>query len=448
MIPRRNLVLLLAHGLRSDALSDERAWPLSTPNMEDLAGRGGRLAANAACPVDGGGFVSVMTGMHARQHGQLFDGEARPLIDALPAWLRAAGCYVAAVGQVGPIASMCNETVVTEPVSVVEPKQCAYIERLKGKSMDGAVSQQRRQRLRSGPFEPDRLLMEPEDDIDGFHSSEALRVLQALPAQRPWVLIVAFSGPGNDLPPPTLYDGVVDAGELRGGFAPADFASLDAVAEPMFPRAMLQRLEPHQVARVRADYLGRVALIDYAVGRILEAVAKRADADRTWTLLASDRGHLLGEHGLIGQRSFLCGAVQTPLILAPPGKMRIDAEDHSDGLFSTVEVAPTAAAVMSADAPAAATGRNLLTMLRSDPTARTAAPAVLSEFGERLMLETDRYKVMFRSTDRRCIALYDLLRDPDERCNIAATPDGINHIDALRAQLADTLMPLRAANAA
>src|SRR6185369_3797584 len=54
---RRNLIIILAHGLRSDAIGDSRAWPLTTPYLEKLANHGVRCVATSACPADWGGMV-------------------------------------------------------------------------------------------------------------------------------------------------------------------------------------------------------------------------------------------------------------------------------------------------------------------------------------------------------------------------------------------------------
>ena len=67
--PKRNLLIVLPHGLRSDALADEREWPLPTPHLVDLARRGVRLVLSAATTTDPGAMASVLTGLHARQHG-------------------------------------------------------------------------------------------------------------------------------------------------------------------------------------------------------------------------------------------------------------------------------------------------------------------------------------------------------------------------------------------
>ncbi|MEM6460181.1 MAG: hypothetical protein AAF710_12405, partial [Planctomycetota bacterium] len=128
---KRNLLIVLAHGLRSDALSDEREWPLPTPNLVGLADAGLRLVLTAASPADPGAMASVLTGLHARQHGRLRDDESRaaePLRDALPTWLADAGYHTVGVGEVGSVASLLDEAIVTEGVAVDEPEpsRCWY----------------------------------------------------------------------------------------------------------------------------------------------------------------------------------------------------------------------------------------------------------------------------------------------------------------------------------
>ena len=67
----------------------------------------------------------------------------------------------------------------------------------------------------------------------------------------------------------------------------------------------------------------------------------------------------------------------------------------------------------------------------------------MSEFGHRLMLETEQHKVVFNVITKNAIGLYDLDADPGERTNLIDTPAAHNVLDALRWQLADTLLPLR-----
>lgn len=450
MNSKRNLLIVLAHGLRSDSLSDEREWPLPTPHLVGLADRGVRLVLTSATPADPGGMVSLLTGQHARQHGVFRDDQAiKPLRDGLPTWLADAGYHTVGVGEVGSFASLLDESFITEGVAVPEPapNHCWYTAAARSRGHAPAIAQQRRQRLRQGPIAPDRLMLEPDEDIDGFIAAQATDAMARLPEDKPWAMFVVFSGPGNDLPPPMYYDGLVETADLSKDFVPVKLDEIDAMAEPELPRAVLQRLEAHQIARIRADYLGRVSLIDHGVGRLQEAMSLRQDADRSWTVLSSDRGQLLGEHGLLGHRSFLAPAIEVPLIVTPPDAPGISPpkEKFQDGLFSVVDVAPTIAALGGADRPEALAGRSVLPIFNGDPVL-PQPPANLSEFHDRLLVETERYKAVFHTRDRRCLGLYDLVEDPLENVNLIGQNTSATRklVGLMRLSLAETLMPLRA----
>lgn len=463
----RNLIILLTHGLRSDALDDSQSWPLPTTHFQQLSQRGIRLTATSACPADPGGMVSLLTGLQPRQHGHLHQlRPSRPpshmvasgahsshaatpapasviYCDGWPATLMDAGYHVVGVGCLGPIEPWCHETVLVEDVDSPRHQTCAYLSSTRSKGITAAILQQRRQRQRYGPFDPDRLLIEPTDDIDGFIAAEARKTLTRMPTDKPWALVVMFSGPGNNLPPPTLYEGVVDPAGLTHGFTPADFRIVNALAELDYPRILLQRLEPYQVGRIRADYLGRVSLLDHGLGRLISAAEDRPDYDRTWTVLSSDRGQLLGENGLVGHRSFLSGAIDVPVIIASPGPTSQKNPDDP-GLISTVDVAATIASLAGCDRPNFVAGRSLLPILTGDPIDAPPCVACISEFGHRLLLKTERYKVVFDTESHEAIGLYDLSNDPHEQSNLIGSVVGKNILYALRWRLGNALMSLRA----
>ena len=450
-----NLLVIIGRGFRSDAISDEGVWPLRTPNMERLASRGLRLVATSACPNDPGGMASLLTGLHPRQHGQLHSA-AHPRFEAPAAgtfchWLKDAGYHVAGVGRLDSLASTMDDAVSVEDVSIVEPSErCAYMAAVRGRGLSDQIIAQRRQRLRGGLIDPDRVLLDPEMDIDGFIGTEAVKLIDRLPTNRPWALVVIFSGPGNLLPPPTLYQTLVEEDELAAGFLPADFTVLNAVAEPTVPRSLLQRLNRPTIARVRADYLARVALIDHGIGRLTSAIALRSDAEKSWTLLAADRGELLGEHGLLGHRSFISGALQTPLIVTPPNRADKKYPTPSskapqlDAMVSTVDIAATVAALSGCDMPRDIAGRSVLPLLYDEPIVGGHCFGVISEFHDRVMIETERYKAVFNRQTRRCLGIYDLLMDAPEQHSLIDAPKGRNVLDSIRLRLGDVLMPLRA----
>jgi arylsulfatase A-like enzyme len=459
----RNILIITARGLRADVAGDTPSWPFVAPNMETLANKGVRLTAISAAPTHAGGMASLLTGLHARQHGHLHDGGdsghtgppaahgGEPACDGFPAWLAMAGYHVAGVGLVGAACHWLDDCTLVEPLDTINPRRCAYAQVMRDKGYFPAIVQQRRQRLRAGLFEPDRLLLEPDEDVDGYIAATAEAMLRRMPEHRPWALWVAFTGPGNDLPPPGMYDQLVRSADVESGFQLPDFRNLDALGEPQQPRSLLQRMDAARLGRIRADYLGRVALVDHGVGRLRQALSQRPDQSRVWTVLASDHGLLLGEHGLVGHRSFLAGAVETPLMLTPPPRVPGgDAPaarpiEHSDGLVSTVDMAATVAALGGCDVPAATAGRSLLPVFSDEaPNTLAGRLGAISECGQRLMIETERHKMVVDVESFEPLALFDLLADPDELVNLVDTPAGRNHVDALRFRIAAALLPLRA----
>ena len=437
---RRNLLVVLAHGLRSDALAPSTSWPLATPNLDRLVKRSLRLVATTACPGDWGGLLSLLSALHARQHGHVAETKKLPRCSGWAGLLAEEGYHLSGAGCVGPIHRLLKDSVLVEPVHVINSRRCAYLQAAGAGGRKAAVLRQRKQRLRSGPFDPDRLPIDPDNDVDGFIAQAATDMLANQPGDRPWAQVVIFTGPGNDLPPPAMYDNVVEPDDLNGQFVPADFRQIDALAELDYPRVMLQRLDRKRIGRLRADYLGRVGLFDYCIGRMLNQLAQRGDAERTWVIICSDHGQLLGEHGLVGHRSFLSGATEVPVIITPPTSAP---QEVPDWLIGTVDVAATIADLGGCDLPPWLAGRSLLPILAGDSIAARHLGCI-SEFGKRLMLETERYKIIFDTDVHRMLGLYDLLRDAEEKTNLLDKPEGRHLVDAMRWRVGDALLPIRA----
>lgn len=113
-------------------------------------------------------------------------------------------------------------------------------------------------------------------------------------------------------------------------------------------------------------------------------------------------------------------------------------------MISSVDFAATIAALGGCDRPRELAGRSLLPLLYDEPIVGGHTFGLLSEFHDRLMLETQRYKAVFNRQTRRCLGIYDLLTDLPERTNLLDSPQGRNVLDSMRLRLGDALMPLRA----
>lgn len=442
MSMRRNLLIVLAHGLRSDAIGDSRTWPLLTPHFKKLSTRSLRLVASSVCPADCGGLVSLLTGKHARQHGIDQNDMPQSLNDCWAARLKEAGYHLAGAGLVGPISRWLDQSVTVGPLSQIEPEGCDYLQRMKQKELLRSIQHQRIQRRRAGIFDPERNHLHPDDDIDGFIIVQARQMIASLPQDKPWAMIVVFSGPGNDLAPPAMYSDVADPKLLQTGFQLADLRKLQGMAELDYPKVRLQKLTPGQLGQIRCDYLGRVSLLDFGIGRMASAVKLRSDHQQSWIVLTSDRGQLLGEQGLIGHRSFLAPAIEVPILITPPtaGKQPL----YDTGLINTLDVAATICALGQVDPPIGCPGRSLVPVVQGQPfQSALASGGSLSEFGRLLLFETERYKLILDTETQHPLAIYDMLDDAQERSNLLETPAGMDVLDSLRSRLLDVLLPLK-----
>jgi len=443
----RNILVILTSGMRADVAGSLRTWPIVPVHLNMLAEASLEFTAVAASPAALPALVSLYTGLYPRQHGVLDGGPPPQLHGGWLTRLRERGYHTAGVGRVMSVRGQLDEAACVAEVGELACPDCEYLAYARKRGVSGIVRLHRERRLRSGPLEPvDDGLSHPELDVDGFIARQATEMIERMPTDRPWVLVAAFTGPGNDLPVPKLYEDVADAGELQDGLIPPDFAEIDTYADLPWSRSLLQGLTPKRLAEIRRHYLGRVGLLDHHVAVLREAVDRHGHARKTWIAFAADHGKLLGEGGIIGERSFLNGATQTPLWIMPPdGAEPIERDEQTaltDGLVSNIDLARTLCAIGTADEPLGCLGRSVLPAVKGHEVGGDHA---LSEFADRVMMETAQHKVVFHLDEYfgDPAVLFDLFADPHERRNLMGTPEASNVLDMLRWQLADVLLPLR-----
>ncbi|MEX2673091.1 MAG: sulfatase-like hydrolase/transferase [Phycisphaeraceae bacterium] len=442
----RNLVVLLTSGMRSDVFSYLARWPVNTPHFDDLATWGISLPATTVSPAAGPARASLFTGLHPRQHGMLDEGTPAPSTTTWVHQLREAGYHIVSVGNVQPIADLCHRHCPVADVSTLANNDCAYLKQMADRGRLDAVQQQRRTRLETGPFDMQPNPIPAEEDVDTFIAEQAGLAIETMPTDRPWVLIVNFTGPGNDLPAPDRFSKHIDAAALHRGFAPADLAALDQYAEIPYPRTLIQNLNGERISRIRQHYLARVALLDHGLGRIRSALDKHDLGSTTWITHCSDRGQLLGERGLVGHRSLLGPAVTVPLWILPPETMN-DLPIRKSGetlaahrLVGTVDFVATLCAIAGVDPPRGCDGQSVLPAMHHSEVGRDH---VLCEYSNRCMLETMQHRIIYDVDTQHPRALFDLLRDPDELNDLVGTTTAVGVLDMLQWQLASALLPLR-----
>ena len=167
-------------------------------------------------------------------------------------------------------------------------------------------------------------------------------------------------------------------------------------------------------------WYAQVSMMDWCIGRILQALDDLGLADRTLVIFTSDHGNMLGQHGMIEKavEAFYDDLMRVPLIMRLPA--RLPAGNTCATFAASVDLAPTILDVLGAPPLSKVHGRSLR------PFIEGAADDERPAFGERgdlakpevaRMIRTRQWKLCLHPRGQR--ELYDLVNDPDELHNLA-----------------------------
>ena len=176
-------------------------------------------------------------------------------------------------------------------------------------------------------------------------------------------------------------------------------------------------------------YYACVSFTDAQIGRVLDELDRLKLSDNTIIVLWGDHGWHLGDHGYWTKHTTYEQANRIPLLFVAPGVTRPGSA--TDQLAETVDIFPTLAELAGLPAPQGPQpidGLSLVPVLR-DPSKRVRDHAYhCYPRGQRMgrAIRTERYRLVEwkrigAPKDTAEFELYDYLRDPLERKNLAAT---------------------------
>jgi len=171
-------------------------------------------------------------------------------------------------------------------------------------------------------------------------------------------------------------------------------------------------------------YEGEIAYTDQQLGRFFAAVAKSSPPEQTLIAVLSDHGEGLSEHGEYNHGVFLYDpTVRIVFLLAGPG---VPAGLRVKQQARAVDLLPTVLDLMGEKAPDGLPGASLTPAFfgKDVPTEysymETLFPKINMGWAELRGIRTNRWKYIRAPHPE----LYDLLQDPGEKANIAASHPG------------------------
>lgn len=195
---------------------------------------------------------------------------------------------------------------------------------------------------------------------------------------------------------------------------PGDLAALGGTTAAHFP-----------------GYLGMVARLDEAFGRLVEALFSLGRLEDTIILFTSDHGCHFKTRNNEYKRSCHEASIRVPTLFHGPG---FEDVGTFDGFVSLVDLAPTLLDAAGLNVPDAMQGRSILPALRGDELPSDEVFIQISEHHVGRALRTRRWKYEIEApgkdgwhdADSDFYAearLYDLEEDPNELNNLIASPE-------------------------
>lgn len=241
----------------------------------------------------------------------------------------------------------------------------------------------------------------------------------------PFMVFLSFWGPHMPYDVPEPWASMYDPAAVEFGPDRED----DLQGKPCVQRRFRETCGSHDRSeeewrRAIARYWGYCALIDEAVGRLLDLLDELGRAEDTAVLFSTDHGNMIGSHGGFYDKGPFTyeETYHIPLICRVPGAAAAGAV--CDGPVTNMDLATTALDLAGVVPARDHDGRSLVPLL-DDPQADWPDYCVSEWHGHRFlytqrMVRWGRYKYVFNPAD--VDELYDLEEDPHELDNRAPWP--------------------------
>lgn len=448
-----HIVILMTDQQRADCMSCVGHPTIKTPNMDRLAAEGTLFAeATTVSPICMPARASFVSGLYPHNHGMWTNrGELPAEDETFFQILQRAGYCTAHIGK-SHYYEHRNGLHLWDREPYMHARGLEYVHETTGphatcqtasymtddwerKGLWDLFKKDYRQRAeaKGAMVRPSPLPVE--DFLDSYIGKHAVDFVNAYEDERPLCLFVGFGGPHEPWDAPGGYASM---------YAPSDVP--EPIPTPELPGACPDWLRNksdfskwpsevlRQTAAIRANYYGKVSLIDHWIGEILKACSEKGWQNDLLVVLWSDHGEMLGDHGRFYKSTFHESSVRVPLIFRWTG--RIPAKTVTNALAEITDVFPTVLEAAGRNPSRRCLGRSLWPVLR-DPEAQ------IRDFQLSEISHGQRH-IMIRSHDRKYVVddqsrgfmLYDLENDPHEQTNLIL--DG-NHRD-LEAEMREALL--------
>jgi len=436
---RPNILILMTDQQRADHLSCAGHPVLQTPNMDRIANEGMRFSQCCTCsPICMPARASFISGLYPHNHHMWHNSGSLPENEeSLFRRLQDAGYRTAHIGKshyyphagdhlkdhepymhargfddihetTGPWATCSTDSYMTDHWADLGLLDAFRDDYGKRRQHDGIA-------VWPSPL--------PEEEfLDSYIGRTAKEYLQEYDDERPFCTFVGFGGPHEPWDAPGRYATMYDPAQMPEPIEPTDpnpWVPGDLVSARK--RARHEGLTPEVIAALRANYAGKVSLLDDWFGEILGVLDDRGLADNTLVVFWSDHGEMAGDHQCLHKSLFYESSVMVPLMFRWPG--HIDAGAMRENVTTTVDIPATILDLVGVDAGNRSQGKSLQPLMEerlADHREVVFSEICPAKFGH-IMARTDGWKYVM-SAHGDSVWLGDLTSDPEELNNLIGHP--------------------------
>ncbi len=253
--------------------------------------------------------------------------------------------------------------------------------------------------------------------VEAWASDRAIEQINS-EDERPYFGFISYIGPHPPLAPPLPFNRMYDPDRMplpcRGDIA---LDHMDEQIPWMNHAVFAEDVSDIHNQILYARYYGEISYIDQCLGRVLDAVEARPDADNTLICFVSDHGDHMGDHHAWQKESFFESSCRIPFLLSWPN--RIEAETTNDQLVCLTDL--FALATTASGSSELREGIDILGMLDGKKSGRKLLLGYHGIPGTpefKAMARKDDWKYIFMSNGAR-EQLFNLKENPEETNNQA-----------------------------
>lgn len=332
-----NILYIMCDQLRADAIGAYGNRLVRTPNMDRLMRRGLTYTrAYSTCPVCMPARYTIRTGREPYNTGYYDNGGLHLPDDVpvnheercgeyLPRRMGALGYRTFGVGkfhtdpwneELGYEVQLRSEELYN---SVEQAARDDYAKFITEEHPAYAHIEQLHGERTEMYYMPQTSPLPAEITVEAWAADRTVELIEQHDDGRPYFGFVSFIGPHPPLAPPVPYNRIYNPDAMPNpvrGDIEVDF--MDEQLPWMNHLIWAEDIDDPRARALKARYYGEITYIDDCLGRILDAVEKRPDADNTLIVFYSDHGDHMGDHHAWQKESFFEASARVPFLMSWP----------------------------------------------------------------------------------------------------------------------------------